>query len=124
MPQPYLVPVIFNSSRNTQSNGVLGSAVTSFCWPFTVSLYVSICGPHALLLWAGHAGFDPAAGSLHELRMRQRRKRAGSAILPSPRLPRVLHLRCLVMMLQQLRSAHILVFGAICVVATQLGRRY
>src|SRR5947207_15612695 len=83
MPQPYLVPVIFNSSRNTQSNGVLGSAVTSFCWPFTVSLYVSICEPHALLLWAGHAGFDPAAGSLHELRMRQWRAAVRAGILSS-----------------------------------------
>src|SRR5258708_32077502 len=44
MPQPYFVPVIFNSSRNTHSNGVPGSVLTSFCCPFTVSLYVSIGG--------------------------------------------------------------------------------
>src|SRR5260370_36983723 len=42
MPQPYFVPVIFNSSRKTHSSGVPGATLTSLCWPFTVSLYVSI----------------------------------------------------------------------------------
>ena len=37
MPQPYLVPVIFKSSRNTQSSGVDGSTVTSLRSPFTLS---------------------------------------------------------------------------------------
>src|SRR6185369_7571097 len=42
MPQPNFVPVIFRSSRNTQSSGVEGSTFTSRCCPFTVKLKVAI----------------------------------------------------------------------------------
>src|SRR5712691_9043801 len=42
MPQPYLVPVIFRSSRRTHSSGVPGSTVTACGSPFTVSVYVSM----------------------------------------------------------------------------------
>ena len=38
MPQPYLVPVIFKSSRSTQSSGVEGSTVTSLRAPLTLSV--------------------------------------------------------------------------------------
>ena len=36
MPHPYFVPVIFNSSRSTQSSGVPGSTVSCLGTPFTV----------------------------------------------------------------------------------------
>src|SRR5215467_13884105 len=37
MPQPYLVPVSFNESRSTHSNGVSGSTSTLWATPLTIS---------------------------------------------------------------------------------------
>ena len=38
MPQPYLVPVIPSSSRNTQSSGMSSSTFTLTCFPLTFSV--------------------------------------------------------------------------------------
>src|SRR5687768_7572168 len=72
-PQPYLVPVIFSSSRNTQRSGVEGSTFTSLGFPLTVSSYVAIL---ILLstLWTWRSCFHPSASGGNELLMRHRRQ--------------------------------------------------
>src|SRR5438094_3231516 len=79
MTQPYLVPVIFKSSRSTQSSGVPGSAVTSLCWPFTVSLNVSIGDLVFSGLRARRSGLNPFACGGDELLVRERRQAAGGS---------------------------------------------
>ena len=64
MPQPYLVPVIFNSSRRTQSSGVEGSTLTSLRCPLTVKL---IASPSLISYLqfrrTRRAGINPAPGA-------------------------------------------------------------
>src|SRR5258708_33355759 len=94
MPQPYFVPVIFNSSRNTQSNGVPGLVLNFFLNPVHRELVCLHWRPRDSLLRTGHAGFDPLAGSSDNLLMRAGRRRTRAAIslpsgLPCPQYQRL-----------------------------------
>src|SRR4029077_11897482 len=72
IPQPYLVPVIFSSSRRTQSSGVPGSTVTSLGWPLTVSRKVPMAISESASVGTGHSRFDPRAGGGDEVVVRER----------------------------------------------------
>src|SRR6185295_19527412 len=84
MPQPNFVPVIFRSSRNTQSSGVEGSTFTSRRCPFTVNWKVAIVD---LLFWTGRAGLDPTTCGSDELFVREWWQCARGAVGPDTGIP-------------------------------------